>query len=80
MRAIRTLFPLLARDDRSAVQPKAAIVASLVILATAATGLYLTSLGEAAYEQRARRVLFALHGDTLAAHAAEFGEPGPSVH
>jgi hypothetical protein len=57
-------FSLLLRDQRSAVRLKIAALASLIVLATAATGFLLMTLGEAAYQNRAKRVLFALHDDS----------------
>jgi hypothetical protein len=53
-------FSLLFHDERSAVQLKTAVLASVVILATAATGLLLMSLAEDIHLNRARGVLRAL--------------------
>jgi hypothetical protein len=79
MRRIATIFPLLIRDERSAVRLKAATLASLVVLVTAATGLLLTSLSEDHYQERARRVLFALHADPQVTAPSELGRSGPSL-
>jgi hypothetical protein len=56
-------FSLLLRDQRSAVRLKAAALASLVVLATAATGFLLMTLQEPAYQDRTKR-LFVLRDDT----------------
>ena len=53
-------FALLFHDERSAVRLKTAALASVVILATAATGLLLMSLAEDIHLNRARGVLRAL--------------------
>ena len=53
-------FALLFNDERSAVRLKTAALASVVILATAATGLLLMSLAEDIHLNRARGVLRAL--------------------
>jgi hypothetical protein len=55
-------FSLLLRDQRSAVRLKAAALASLVVLATAATGFLLMTLQEPAYQDRTKR-LFVLRDD-----------------
>lgn len=57
MQRICALFPLLLNDERSAVQRKAAVLFSLVVLITAAAGLVLMSLGEQTYRDFDRRVL-----------------------
>jgi hypothetical protein len=57
MRRIGTMFPLLLSDDRSAVRRTTAVLFSVVVLATAATGLLLVSLGEQTYRDHDRRVL-----------------------
>jgi hypothetical protein len=46
MRRIRMILSLLLRDERSAMPRRAAILASLVILATMFAGLILMSFGE----------------------------------
>ena len=56
-------FSLLFHDERSAVRLKTAALASVVILATAATGLLLMSLAEDIHLNRARGVLRALLDD-----------------
>ena len=56
-------FPLLLRDQRSAVRLKTAALASIVVLATAATGFLLMTLQEPAYQDRTKR-LFVLHHDS----------------
>jgi hypothetical protein len=53
-------FSLLFRDERSAVRLKTAALASVVVLATAATGLILMSLAEGIHLNRARGFLRAL--------------------
>lgn len=68
MQGIRAILPLLLSDERSAVQRKAAVLFSLVVLITAAAGLVLMSLGEQTYRDLDRRVLRAsqdLAGDPL---------------
>jgi hypothetical protein len=55
-------FSLLLRDQRSAVRLKAAALASVVVLATAATGFLLMTLDEPAYQDRTKR-LFVLRDD-----------------
>ena len=57
MRRICAILPLLLSDERSAVQRKAAVLFSLAVLVTAATGLVLMSLGEQTYRDLDRRVL-----------------------
>jgi len=56
-------FSLLFHDERSAVRLKTAALASVVILATAATGLLLMSLAEDIHLNRARGVLRVLLDD-----------------
>ena len=56
-------FSVLLRDQRSAVRLKAAALASVVVLATAATGFLLMTLDEPAYQDRTKR-LFVLHHDS----------------
>jgi hypothetical protein len=53
-------FSDLFHDERSAVRLRTAMLASVVILATAATGLLLMSLAEDIHLNRARGVLRAL--------------------
>jgi hypothetical protein len=61
-------FAFLLRDQRSAVRHKAATVASVAVLATAATGFLLMTLAEPAYQDRTKR-LFVLHDNAFpAAH------------
>ncbi|MGH6884885.1 MAG: hypothetical protein ACREGK_02280 [Geminicoccales bacterium] len=60
MKSVRSTFPLLWDDERSAVRLKAAVLASLVVLVTTATGLLLMSLAEDIYQDRARGVLWAV--------------------
>jgi hypothetical protein len=60
MKSARSTFPLLLQDERSAVRLKPALLALLVILATAATSLFLMSLAEGIHLGRARGVLRAL--------------------
>ena len=57
MRRICTILPLLLSDERSAVRRNTAVLLSLVVLATAVTGLLLVSLGEQTYRDLDRRVL-----------------------
>jgi hypothetical protein len=78
MRRIATIFPLLVRDERSAVRLKAATLASLVPLVIAATGLVLMSLSEDHHQERARRVLFALHVGPQVAGPSGLDHPAPS--
>jgi hypothetical protein len=80
MRRIATIFPLLVRDERSAVRLKAATLASLVTLVIVATGLVLTSLSKDHHQERARRVLFALHAESQVAGPSVLGHPAPSSH
>lgn len=60
MKRIRTIFPLLLSDERSAVRRKTAALFSLVVLAVALAGLVLMALGEQTYRDLDRRVLIAL--------------------
>ena len=60
---LRSTFSLLFHDERSAVRLDTAALASVVILATAATGLLLMSLAEDIHLNRARGVLRALLDD-----------------
>jgi hypothetical protein len=60
MNNARSTFPLLLQDERSAVRLKPALLALLVMLATAATGLLLMSLAEGHHLVRAQGVLRAL--------------------
>ena len=53
-------LPRLLHDERSAVRFKVAVLASFVVLATAAAGLLLMSLSEGLYQSQAERVLTAL--------------------
>jgi hypothetical protein len=57
MRRICTILPLLLSDERSAVRRNTAVLLSLVVLATAVTGLLLVSLGEQTYRDLDQRVL-----------------------
>jgi hypothetical protein len=57
MQRICTILSLLLDDERSAVQRKAAVRFSLVVLATAVAGLVLMSFGEQTYRDLDRRVL-----------------------
>ena len=59
MQRIRAILPLLLNDERSAVQRKAAVLFSLAVLVTAATGLVLMSFGEQTYRDWDRRILTA---------------------
>jgi hypothetical protein len=61
------------------VRLEAAIVASMVVLATGATGLVLTSLGEELYQERARRVLFALYDPPQIVDVSDIDHPLPSL-
>jgi hypothetical protein len=61
IKGFRSTFPLLWDDERSAVRLRAALLASLVVLATTVTGLLLMSLAEDIYQSRARGVMRALH-------------------
>jgi hypothetical protein len=61
MKRLRSTFPLLWDDERSAVRLRAALLASLVVLATTATGLLLMSLAEDIHQNRARGVMRALN-------------------
>jgi hypothetical protein len=49
-------FSVLLRDQRSAVRLKAAALASVVVLGTAATGFLLMTLDEPAYQDRTKRL------------------------
>jgi hypothetical protein len=69
MSSIRSLLSsvaLLLGDERSAVRPRAATVATLVVLGTVATGLLLISLSEGLYERRAHGRLMACDGAIMA--------------
>ena len=57
MQRICTILSLLLGDERSAVQRKAAVRFSLVVLGTAVAGLILMSFGEQTYRDLDRRVL-----------------------
>lgn len=57
MQRLWTILPLLLSDERSAVQQKAAVRFSLVVLATAVAGLVLMSFSEQTYRDLDRRVL-----------------------
>jgi hypothetical protein len=59
MRRICGIPPLLLRDERSAVQRKAAVLFALVVLVITSAGLILMSLGEYTYRGMDRRVLTA---------------------
>ena len=56
-------FSLLFHDERSAVRLTTAALASVAVLATAATGLLLMSLAEDIHLNRARGVLRVLLDD-----------------
>ena len=58
--SLRSTISLLLHDERSAVRPRTAALASVAVLATAATGLLLMSLAEDIHFNRARGVLRAL--------------------
>ncbi|MGH6903745.1 MAG: hypothetical protein ACREIR_13510 [Geminicoccaceae bacterium] len=60
MKSPRSTFLSLLQDERSAVRLNPALLALLVILVTAATGLLLMSLAEGIHLGRARGVLRAL--------------------
>jgi hypothetical protein len=64
MKHLRSTFPLLLDDERSAVRLKAALLTSLLVVGITASGLLLMSLAEDIHQhRRARGVLFALHVD-----------------
>jgi hypothetical protein len=60
IRRLRSTSSLLFNDERTAVRLKPAALASVVTLATGATGLLLMSLAEDIHQGRARGVLRAL--------------------
>ena len=61
MRRTHMIFSLLLSDERSAVQLKAAVPFSLVVLGTAAVGMVLLFLSEQIHRDYDRRVLTAAH-------------------
>jgi hypothetical protein len=61
MQRIRIKLLLLLNDESTAVRRNTAVLLSLIVLATAATGLILVSLGEQTYRDLDRRVLRASH-------------------
>jgi hypothetical protein len=66
MECLRSTFPLLLDDERSAVRLKPALLTSLIVLATTTTGLLLMFLAEDIHQHRAGKVLRALHGGPAA--------------
>ena len=64
MRRLHGILLLLLSDERSAVRRNTAVLFSLVVLATAVTGLILLSLGEQTYRDFDGLVLRASHGLT----------------
>lgn len=74
MRRSWLTFSRVLNDQRSAVRLKVAALASVMVLATAATGFLLMTLGDSAYQSRGKRLFVLYDGPgTQPIVAAEHG-------